>query len=98
MRVNDSTSIQKPATPNVATTGAGAGKAAEKTGAAASADNVRLSSQARELAASTGRGVFDAKKVAEIKAAIADGTYKVDASKVAAGLIDSVKELAVKRK
>lgn len=98
MRVNDSTPIQKPVTPNVATAGASAGKAAEKTGAAANADNVRLSTDARELAASNGRGVFDAKKVAEIKAAIADGSFKVDASKVADGLIDSVKELTPKRK
>jgi negative regulator of flagellin synthesis FlgM len=99
MRVNDSTPIQKPATPNVAANAAGASKSAEKTGAAAAtADNVRLSEQAKELATSSGRGVFDAKKVAEIKAAIADGTFKVDARKVADGLIDSVKELTPKRK
>ena len=99
MKINDSGSIKKPAATSVAATQTGAGKAAEKTGAtAAASDNVRLSSQAKALSSTSSGGVFDAKKVDEIKAAIASGTFQVDASKVADGLIDSVKDLIQKRK
>lgn len=99
MKINDSGSIKRPAASGVATTQAGASKGAEKTAAtAAASDNVRLSSQAQALSSTSSSGVFDAKKVEEIKAAIANGTFQVDASKVADGLIDSVKDLIQKRK
>ena len=94
MKINDSGSIKKPAATSVAATQAGASKGAEKAAVTAAApDNVRLSSQAKALSSTSSTGVFDARKVEEIKAAIANGTFQVDASKVADGLIDSVKDL-----
>ncbi|MFL6717339.1 MAG: flagellar biosynthesis anti-sigma factor FlgM [Burkholderiaceae bacterium] len=94
MKINDSGSIKKPAATSVAATQTSAGKGAEKAAATAAAtDSVRLSSQAKALSSTSSAGVFDAKKVEEIKAAIANGSFQVDASKVADGLIDSVKDL-----
>ena len=94
MKINDSGSIKKPAANSVAATQTGASKGADKAAATAAAtDNVRLSSQAKALSSTSSSSVFDAKKVEEIKAAIANGTFQVDASKVADGLIDSVKDL-----
>ena len=99
MKINDSGSIKKPATSGVAAAQTGANRAADKAGAvAAGTDNVRLSSQAKALAATSTSGVFDVNKVEEIKAAIASGRFPVDAAKIADGLIDSVKELIQKRK
>lgn len=79
------------------------GKGAEKTGGAAKTgaaattqQGVQISSQLQALAG--GEGVFDTQKVAEIKAAIAEGRFQVDAEKVAAGLLDSVKDLIHTRK
>lgn len=76
----------------------GAGKAADKSAPAPSAtpsqsDSVHLSSRLKSLAASGGNAVFDAKKVEEIKAAIAEGRFRVDPEKVADGLLDTVTDL-----
>ncbi len=99
MKINDSSSINKPAATSVAPAQAGAGRAADKAGAvSAGSDNVRLSSQAKALSSTSTGGVFDAKKVEEIKAAIAGGQFQVDAGKIADGLIDSVKDMIQKRK
>lgn len=72
-----------------------AGKTAEKAGAEkASSDSVTLSTQARALANQASKDqVFDAKKVEEIKAAIASGRFQVNAERVADGLLDTVKDL-----
>ncbi|RJG01183.1 flagellar biosynthesis anti-sigma factor FlgM [Noviherbaspirillum sedimenti] len=79
------------------------GKGAEKTGGAARVNTagtaqqgVQISSQLQALAGS--EGVFDTQKVAEIKAAIAEGRFQVDPEKVANGLLDSVKDLIHSRK
>jgi negative regulator of flagellin synthesis FlgM len=99
MKINHSSSIKKPAATGVAGTQTGANRAADKAGAvAAGSDNVRLSSQAKALTSTSTGGVFDTKKVEEIKAAIASGQFQVDAAKIADGLIDSVKDMIQKRK
>jgi negative regulator of flagellin synthesis FlgM len=78
------------------------GKGADKTTgvgkATAESDNVKLSSTAQTLAQAGSGGVFDTQKVEEIKAAIANGTFKVDPEKVANGLLDTVTDLIKTRK
>jgi len=79
----------KAASARAAETGAAKENAAASTGSTASV-NVNLSSQVERLAEPN---VFDAQKVEEIKAAIAEGRFQVDAGKVADGLLKTVKEL-----
>ncbi|TCS39160.1 FlgM family anti-sigma-28 factor [Paucimonas lemoignei] len=99
-------SIKKTGSLPVGATEARGSKGADKAAGAASAtktsassstqQGVQISSQLQALAGS--EGVFDTQKVAEIKAAIAEGKFKVDPEKVANGLLDSVKDLIHTRK
>ncbi|CAG0945153.1 hypothetical protein GPROT2_03060 [Gammaproteobacteria bacterium] len=65
--------------------------------ASASSEKVELSSLAGRMqeieAALANVPVADAGRVAEIKQAMAEGRFKVDASKVADGLIESVRQM-----
>ena len=61
---------------------------------------VQLSAQYQSLSTKVGTtttqnasGTFDAKKVADIKAALANGTFQIDLEKVADGLFATVKDL-----
>ncbi|MDY7578294.1 flagellar biosynthesis anti-sigma factor FlgM [Herbaspirillum sp. RTI4] len=57
-------------------------------------DSVKLSSQYQALGSQVSSSTsFDAKKVAAIKTAIANGEFKIDPEKVAAGLLSTVKDL-----
>ncbi|MBK6980923.1 MAG: flagellar biosynthesis anti-sigma factor FlgM [Betaproteobacteria bacterium] len=57
-------------------------------------DSVRLSGASRELAeASQAGSAFDPQKVEAVKAAIANGSFRVDTGKVADALIASVADL-----
>ena len=98
MKINDS--IKKTGTPGVGTAPAGAAKNTGKASPVkAASDSVQLSPQLKALSAQVaGTSVFDARKVEEIKAAIADGRFQVNAEKVAEGLIDTVKDLIHQRK
>ncbi|MGV8900058.1 MAG: flagellar biosynthesis anti-sigma factor FlgM [Burkholderiaceae bacterium] len=59
-----------------------------------SSDSVHLSSQMQALAGQlASSSVFDAKKVEEIKLAISEGHFEVNADKVADGLIKEVSDL-----
>lgn len=100
MKIDDS--LKKTAGLGVSTTQTRAGKGADKAGAVgqapAESGTVHLSSKLESLAQLGGNSVFDAKKVEEIKAAIAEGRFQVDAEKVANGLLDTVNDLIRTRK
>jgi len=67
---------------------------AGSTGATAAASSVELSSTARHLASlSSPEHDINPVKVSEIRAALADGTLKIDAERIADGLIESAREL-----
>jgi negative regulator of flagellin synthesis FlgM len=76
------------------------GKTAEKAGAdkAADSDSVTLSPEAQAMAVVSDKDTFDMDKISQIKAAIANGTFKVNANRIADGLIDTVKDLISTRK
>lgn len=89
----------KPLAPpaNIAPRAGGAAKAGEVSNAAAPGATVALSplsSSLKEVESSlTNTPVVDTGKVEKIRAAIADGSFKVDANKVADGLIASTQQL-----
>ncbi len=68
----------------------------------ADADNVTLSATSVQLQAleseTANNEVFDAEKVEAIKTAIANGEFKVNAEKVADGLLETVKDLIQTKK
>ncbi|GIZ52661.1 flagellar biosynthesis anti-sigma factor FlgM [Noviherbaspirillum aridicola] len=84
--------------PSTPARGKGADKAAGVSQTAAETDSVKLSATAQSLAQASAGGVFDSQKVEEIKAAIANGTFRVDPEKVANGLLDTVSDLIKTRK
>ena len=98
MKIDDS--IKKASGLPISTSGTRAGKSAEKPAVdAKQGESVHISSQLQSIASQLSSGsVFDTKKVEEIKAAIASGTFQVNAEKVAEGLIDTVRDLIHPRK
>jgi negative regulator of flagellin synthesis FlgM len=92
--------LKKAAGLSVNTTPTRAGKTSEQGSVSKvppQSDNVTLSTQVQELAAQSS-SVFDTKKVDEIKAAIANGQFQVNAESVADGLMDTVKDLISTRR
>ena len=56
--------------------------------------NIQLSGQLQNIEKNLSKGeVFDAERVAEIKQAISEGRFTVNADKVADGLLDTVRDL-----
>lgn len=99
MKISDS--LNKTGSLGVATPKTRSGKTEEKSGVgkAAQSDSVTLSSKAQALSShASGDQVFDSKKVEEIKAAIAEGRFQVNAGRIADGLIDTVKDLLAAKK
>ncbi len=102
MKIDDSfkktPSVTTPSTSSTAATnsGKGAARAAPvSTATAGTSESVKISAQALAL---SGDSSFDTKKVNEIKAAIASGTFQVNPEKIANGLIDTVRDLLSARK
>jgi negative regulator of flagellin synthesis FlgM len=98
MKINDSINTKVDLVDKVSTGKAGANAGAKTTQTAAkSGESVTLSPMSVQLQSIQSEvsvnGVFDAEKVDAIKSAIASGQFKVDAEKVADGLIDTVKDL-----
>ena len=60
---------------------------------AKSSNDMQLNSVAAQLAASESEAPFDANRVAEIKQAIAEGRFSINAGAIADRLIASAKEL-----
>jgi negative regulator of flagellin synthesis FlgM len=79
--------VQKPAQP--ATTAVGG---AAKAPAADAAEKVTVSTLARSLEAAEADGM-DMEKVSAVKAAIAQGTYKINAEAIADRLLANAEEL-----
>ncbi|HEV7856317.1 MAG TPA: flagellar biosynthesis anti-sigma factor FlgM [Herminiimonas sp.] len=98
MKIDDP--LKKAAGLGVSTTQTRAGKASDQANVSkVPSDNVTLSTQVQELAGTaSSAGVFDTKKVDEIKAAIASGKFQVNAESVADGLMDTVKDLISARR
>ena len=99
MKIPDSVKNTAAAVVNT-TTQARSSKSTEgaRVGGTAS-DSVQISPQLQALSGQlTQTGVFDSKKVAEIKAAIASGQFQVNAERVADGLMDTVRDLIKSRK
>ncbi len=96
MKINDSK--KSPSLP-LGQTQANTGKKVDKaeaapTSAAGTIKSSPMSAQLQALQGSMAAGeVFDAGKVDAIKTAIAEGKFKVDAEKVADGLLAAVKNL-----
>lgn len=99
MKIDDSFKKTGAVGVGVAAAQSKASKGAEETTAAGTAtggsDSVKISAQAQAL---SNNSTFDLKKVTEIKAAIASGTFQVNPEKVANGLIDTVRDLLSARK
>ena len=91
--VNTSTSSTGAASANSAASAATTG--ANAAGGSSTVTSIStISSQLQAVqAASSGDEVYSTGKVNEIKAAIVAGTFKVNSSKVADGLLDSVSDL-----
>lgn len=66
---------------------------AEASASGASSDEVRLSSLAEELQAGETRPPIDSARVNEIKQAIAEGRFSINAGAIADRLIDTAREL-----
>ena len=74
------------AAANAATTGASSANSIST--------NIQLSVQLKNIEKNLSKGeVFDAERVAEIKQAISEGRFTVNADKVADGLLDTVRDL-----
>lgn len=85
--------------PSTARSGKTAESPAPATPSTVATDNVSISPQLKTLSSTlAAQGAFDAGKVEEIKSAIAEGRFQVNAEKIADGLIDSVKEMIHSRK
>lgn len=106
MKIDDS--IKKTGGLQVSTAQTRAGKGADtapvtgtgsKGSSPVASESVTISPQLQALSAQVATtAVFDTSKVAEIKAAIANGEFKVDPEKVANGLLESVSDLIQTRR
>lgn len=98
MKIDDA--LKKTAGLSVGTGQTRASKGAEKTSTeSASSDSVHISPQLQSLEGQvSSSSVFDTAKVEQIKSAIADGKFQINAGKVADGLITTVSDLLKSRK
>ena len=73
-------------------------QASAKTTVSPSGDDVRLSGAAAQLFATDNEQTFDTARVSEIKQAIAEGRFTINAGAIADRLISSARELVAAQK
>jgi negative regulator of flagellin synthesis FlgM len=104
MKINDalSSTAGLPSTAPAATRTDKAADSAKTNTNAPPSINVQISPLSTQLQAlqstQAGSAVFETKKVEEIKLAISEGRFQVDAEKVADGLLETVKDLLNSRR
>ncbi len=70
-----------------------AGKAGARTEGSSSGTEVRISSASAQMAGASSGAPVDGARIAEIKLAISEGRFKVDANAVADGLLETARDL-----
>lgn len=105
MKIGQKPDIPAPASPSVARPGVGASAKAAAgaapapvgahsgAGAAPPGVPVTVSSMARAFDVASASSTFDARKVAEVRSAIANGTYRVDPEAIADKLLSNAQQV-----
>jgi negative regulator of flagellin synthesis FlgM len=105
MKIGQKSDIPAPVTPSVSRPGVGASaKAAasgspatvvQSSGASAAAQGVpvTVSPMARAFDVASSSSTFDARKVSEVRSAIANGTYRVDPEAIADKLLSNAQQV-----
>lgn len=94
MKINNALPSVGSAPDGARTRTAGTASPRSESGAETHVEFSAMSARLQALGAAGGAGaVVDAKRVAEIKAAIAEGRFKVDPERIADGLLNSVRQL-----
>ena len=86
-------SLKPVGTSSTSASRATAGKAGARTEGSGTGTEVRISSASAQMAGASSGAPVDGARIAEIKLAISEGRFKVDANAVADGLLETARDL-----